>query len=66
MNLAILRDDKGGATIVMNQEDYNKRMIENLSQCGSYNKLPSNPIVKIMKEFKIAIKNSSLDYIIKK
>jgi hypothetical protein len=35
-DLAILRVDKGGATMVMNQEDYNTKMIEHLSQSGSY------------------------------
>jgi hypothetical protein len=52
--------------VVMNEADYNIRMIEHLSQCGSYKKLPNNPIAKIMKEVKIAIKNSSLDNRIKK
>jgi hypothetical protein len=64
--LFILRVDKGGATVVMNQEDYNTRMIDHLSQCGSYKKLPSNPIAKVMKDVKIAIKNSNLDERIKK
>jgi hypothetical protein len=65
-SLAILRVDKGGATVVMNQADYNTRMIDHLSQSGSYKKLPSNPIAKVMKDVKRAIKNSNLDERIKK
>jgi hypothetical protein len=62
----ILRADKGGATVVKNQVDYNTKMIDHLSQCGSYRKLSGNPITKIMKEVKRAIKNSNLDERLKK
>jgi hypothetical protein len=44
----------------MNKEDYITKMKEHLS-CGSYIKIPKNPIKKIMKEVKIAINNSNLD-----
>jgi hypothetical protein len=66
MNLDILRADKGGVIVVMNQTNYNTRMNDHLSQCGSYKKLPRNPIAKVMKEVKIAIKKSILDERIKK
>jgi hypothetical protein len=66
VNLAIDRDDKGGATIVMNQEYYNTKMIYHLSRHGSYRNISNNPITNITKEVKRAIKNSILDEIIKK
>jgi hypothetical protein len=54
-NLVILRVDKGGAIVLLNQNDYNTKMIEHLSQSGSYRKLPNNPIKKIIKDVKKAI-----------
>ena len=60
-NLVILREDKGGATVLLDQNDYNTKMIEHLSQSGSYRKLPSNPIKNIIKDVKKAINNSKLD-----
>jgi hypothetical protein len=47
--------------VIMNQEDYNKKMNEHLSQSGSYRKILNNPIKKITREVKKAINNSSLD-----
>ena len=44
----------------MNNEDYITKMNEHLS-CGSYIKIPKNPIKKIIKEVKKAINNSNLD-----
>jgi hypothetical protein len=57
----ILKADKGGATVLMNLNDYNKKMKEHLSQSGSYRKLNCNPIKKIIKQVKNAINNSNLD-----
>jgi hypothetical protein len=65
-DLAILRADKGRATVVMNQIDYNSKMVEHLSQSGSYRKITSNPITRIIREVKKAIKDSILDEITKK
>jgi hypothetical protein len=59
-NLVILRVDKVGTTIIMNQEDYNMKMNEHLSQSGSYRKISNNLIKKITREVKKAINNSSL------
>jgi hypothetical protein len=60
-NIAILRADKGGATVVMNKIDYNTKMMEHLTTTGSYKKLDNNPISKVIKEVKKAIKVSNLD-----
>jgi hypothetical protein len=57
----ILKADKGGATVLMNMDDYNKKMIEHLTKSGSYRKLDSNPIKRIIRQVKIAINNSNLD-----
>jgi predicted GIY-YIG superfamily endonuclease len=59
-NLIILKADKGGATVIMNKEDYITKMNEHLS-CGSYIKIPKNPIKKIIKEVKKTINSSNLD-----
>jgi hypothetical protein len=60
-NIVILKADKGGATVVMNRIDCNTKMIEHLTTTGSYKKLNNNPISKIIKEVKKAIKDSNLD-----
>ena len=59
--LVILKAGKGGATILMNMDDYNKKMIEHLTKSGSYKKLDSNPIKKIIRQVKIDINSSNLD-----
>jgi hypothetical protein len=46
--------------VIMNKEDYITKMNEHLS-CGSYIKIPKNPIKKIIREVKKAINNSNLD-----
>jgi hypothetical protein len=65
-NIVILKADKGGATIVMNRMDYNTKMREHLTTTGSYKKLENNPISKVIKEVKKAIKASNLDETMKK
>jgi hypothetical protein len=64
----ILKDDKGGggATVVINIMDYNTKMIEHITMTGSYKKLDNNPISKVIKEVKKAIKVSNLDEMMKK
>lgn len=46
--IVVLKADKGGATMVLNKEDYIHKMNEHLS-CGSYKKVNSNPIPKVMR-----------------
>jgi hypothetical protein len=62
----ILKADKGGATIVMKIMDYNTKIIEHLTTTRSYKKLDNNPISKVIKEAKKAIKVSNLDEMTKK
>jgi hypothetical protein len=57
----LLKADKGGTTVLMDHNDYKKKMIEHLSERGSYRKLPNNPIKKIIRQVKKAINNSNLD-----
>jgi hypothetical protein len=61
-----LKVDKGGSTMVMDKEDYVKKMYEHLNLSGCYKKLNKNPVRKIMKYMSEAIKMSSLDDDIKK
>jgi hypothetical protein len=60
-NLVILKAKKGGATVLMNMNDYNKKMIEHLTKSGSYRKLYFNPIKKIIRQVKKSINSSNLD-----
>ena len=56
-----LKADKGGATTILDREDYENKMLEHLSASGSYKKLSNNPLSKITMEVKRAIKLSLLD-----
>jgi hypothetical protein len=60
-NLVILKADKGGAIVLMNLSDYNRKMNEHLTQSGSYKKLNCNPIKKIIRQVKKSINSSNLD-----
>ena len=61
----ILKGDKGNATVILNGNDYHTKMIEHLSS-GSYNKLDKDPSNRIVKTLTKAIRDSSLDDIIKR
>lgn len=63
--IVVLKADKGGATVILDKEDYVCKMNEHLS-CGSYKKLSNNPIPKIMKEVKKTISKSNLEEKLKK
>ena len=65
-NIVILKADKGGATVILDRADYNIKMLEHLTNSGSYRKLSSNPISRVTKEVKKAIMNSNLDDYLKK
>ena len=58
--IVVLKDDKGGATIVMNELYYNIKMQDHLTTTGSYNKLRRNPISKVIKEVNKVIKDFNL------
>jgi PHD/YefM family antitoxin component YafN of YafNO toxin-antitoxin module len=60
-NLVILKVDKGGAIVLMNLSDYNRKMNEHLTLSGNYSKLNRNPIKKIIRQVKKAINSSNLD-----
>ena len=42
--IVILKANKGGATVVMEKEEYNNKMRDHLHNIGSYKKLNKNPI----------------------
>ena len=65
-DIVIVKVDKGGATVVMDKSQHNFKMIEHLTTSGSYRKLRCNPIAKVIREVKKAIKNSNLDDNLKK
>lgn len=65
-NIIILKVDKGGATIIMDKEDYNLKMRDHLYSNGSYKKLQHNLISRIIKEVKKSINESNLDDYLRK
>ena len=50
----------------MDREEYNNKMRDHLHNSGSYKKLNENPISKVIKNVKNAIKESNLDDNLKK
>ena len=65
-HIVILKADKGGATVILNKEDYIAKMKSHLDSSGCYKKLNKNPLNRIIKGVNEAIKKSSLDEEIKK
>ena len=43
-DIVILKADKGGATVILDKEAYNAKMLDHLTTGGSYRKLNKNPI----------------------
>ena len=48
-HIVILKADKGGATIILNKEDYIDNMKAHLDLSGCYKKLNNNPLNRIKK-----------------
>lgn len=57
-NIVVIKADKGGATVILNKDDYRKTMLDHLHNSGSYKKLPKNLMKKIW-TVALAIKSSS-------
>ena len=47
--IVILKEDKGGATVILNKEDYVAKMKTHLYLNGCYKKLNKNPLCRITK-----------------
>jgi len=60
-SIVFLKFDKAGATVVMKKVYYITKMNDHLTTSGSYRKLGSNPISKIIKEVKKSINETNLD-----
>ena len=58
-NIVILKEDKGGAAVILDKEDYWKKMLDHLNNSGSYRKLDKNPLKKISRSVSLAIRSSS-------
>ena len=63
--ILVLNTDKGGATVILDKEDYVCKMNEHLAY-GSCKNLSKNPISKIMREVKKIISKSNLEEKLKK
>ena len=59
-DIVVLKADKGGATVILNREDYRMKMLDHLENSGSYKKLAKNPLKKIRRVVAEAIKSSNL------
>ena len=64
--IVILKADKGGATIILNKEDYVNKMKSHLDLSGCYKKLNKNPLSCITREVAETIKRPYIDDDIKK
>ena len=54
-DIVILKADKGGAIVILDKAAYNAKMLNPLTNSGSYKKLNKNPISKIIREVKRTI-----------
>ena len=46
-NIVVLKADKGGATVILNKDDYHNKMLDHLLNSRSYKKLDKNPLKKV-------------------
>ena len=60
-DIIVLKADKGNVAVILDREDYDKKMLDHLSASGSYKRLVRDPTKKIIAEVTKTIKNSSLD-----
>lgn len=58
MDIVVLKADKGGFVVILDKEDYRKKMLDNLLNSRSYRKLSKGPMKKISKSVALAIKNN--------
>ena len=63
-NIKIVKEEKGNATVLMDSEDYDKKMHEHIA-CGSYRKLDRDSSKKICSLVTSVIKNLKLNEEIK-
>lgn len=56
-NVVVLKADKGGGVVILDRDDYKKKMLDHLCNSGSYRKLNKNPIKKVSKAVALAIKS---------
>ena len=65
--IVIIKADKGGAIIILDKSNYVNKMIDHVSNNGSYIKLNKNPIKPVTKEVTTTIKlNNFLKPLFKK
>lgn len=58
-NIIVLKVDKGGVVVILDKDDYRRKMLDHLHNSGSYRKLKKDPLKKISKNVALAIKASS-------
>ena len=56
-DIVILKADKGGAIVIMDKSDYVSKMVDHLSNSGSYVKLKINPLKLVCKDVAVSIKS---------
>lgn len=58
-DIVVLKAHKGGATVILNRVDYEKKMSDHLENSGSYRKLDKNPLKRIYRMLALTIKSCS-------
>lgn len=59
-DIVVLKADKGGATTILDKEDYRKKMLDHMYNSESYRNLDKNPLKRISREVSLAIKSDSI------
>jgi len=49
LDVVVLKEDKGGGVVILDRDDYRKKMLDPLCNNGSYINLNKNPIKKVSK-----------------
>lgn len=58
-DIVVLKADKGGAVVLLDKFDYVHKMLDRLSNSGSYIKLKKNTIKSVSKEVAVTIKSDT-------
>eukprot|EP00253_Pinus_taeda_P030797 PITA_30797 len=56
-DVMVLKEDKGGAVVLLDRSDYRNKMLDHLCNSGSYKKLSKNPLKKVSRAVALTIKS---------
>lgn len=58
LDIVVLKYDKFGVVVILNKEDYRRKILDHLCNNGSYMNLNKNPLKRISRKISLAIKSS--------